>query len=208
MFNFARLNFNIAANKVNLGCAQLLNNAGLIAAGGAGRWQDLDRGASIFTFLSGFNVGRQSHGGRNGAPTSIDHQGIFEPCSNTISYVVTDPETRHCAVIDSVLDYDPAAGEISYQHADEVMAYIDAEDLILEWLIETHVHADHLSAAPYIQQKRGGKIGISAEITTVQQVFGKVFNAGTEFERDGSQFDHLFTDGESYQIGNSRLWQC
>ena len=137
-----------------------------------------------------------------GAPTTSIIKAFFEPCSNTISYVVTDPETRHCAVIDSVLDYDPAAGEISYQHADEVMAYIDAEDLILEWLIETHVHADHLSAAPYIQQKRGGKIGISAEITTVQQVFGKVFNAGTEFERDGSQFDHLFTDGESYQIGN------
>ena len=136
------------------------------------------------------------------APARSIIRAFFEPASNTISYVVTDPETRHCAVIDSVLDYDAAAGEISYQHADEVIAYLDAEGLILEWLIETHVHADHLSAAPYIQQKRGGKIGISAEITTVQQVFGKVFNAGTEFERDGSQFDHLFTDGEAYQIGN------
>ena len=140
----------------------------------------------------------------DGAPTASIIKAFFEPSSNTISYVVTDPETRHCAVIDSVLDYDPAAGEISYQYADEVMAYLDAEELILEWLIETHVHADHLSAAPYIQQKCGGKIGISAEITTVQHVFGKVFNAGTEFERDGSQFDHLFTDGETYQIGNMK----
>lgn len=138
------------------------------------------------------------------APARSIIRAFFEPASNTISYVVTDPETRHCAVIDSVLDYDAAAGEISYQHADEVIAYLDAEGLILEWLIETHVHADHLSAAPYIQQKRGGKIGISAEITTVQQVFGKVFNAGTEFERDGSQFDHLFTADETYQIGNLR----
>lgn len=127
---------------------------------------------------------------------------FFEPDSNTISYVVKDPSSDACAVIDSVMDIDYAAGRISYEHADEIIAHIKAKGLKLEWLIETHVHADHLSAAPYIQRELGGKIGIGSQITVVQDVFGKVFNEGTEFQRDGSQFDALFEDGDTYKIGN------
>lgn len=129
-------------------------------------------------------------------------QAFFDPATNTISYVVKDPASNACAVIDSVMDIDYAAGRITYDHADEIIAYIQNNDLKLEWLIETHVHADHLSAAPYIQGKLGGKIGIGEKITVVQDTFGKVFNEGTEFQRDGSQFDALFTDGSTYRIGN------
>ena len=121
--------------------------------------------------------------------------------SNTVSYLVVDPVTKKAAIVDSVLDFDYASGTMSYEHADVIIAEVNARGLDLEWLIETHVHADHLSAAPYIQQQLGGKIGISEHIVTVQNVFGKIFNAGTEFERDGSQFDQLFNDGDSYQIG-------
>ena len=128
-------------------------------------------------------------------------KAFFEDQSNTISYVVSDPATGMCAVIDSVLDFDAASGEITYANADMIIDHIKAEGLTVDWLIETHVHADHLSAAPYIQTQLGGRIGISEKIITVQNTFGKVFNAGTEFERDGSQFDHLFKDGEAYQIG-------
>jgi len=126
---------------------------------------------------------------------------FFDPATNTISYVVKDPASKACAVVDSVMDIDYAAGRITYQHADEIIAFIGANGLELEWLIETHVHADHLSAAPYIQQKLGGKIGIGKNITVVQDTFGKVFNEGTEFQRDGSQFDRLFNEGDSYQVG-------
>jgi len=129
-------------------------------------------------------------------------QAFFDEDSNTISYVVKDPTSNACAVIDSVMDIDYAAGRISYEHADEIIKYIEDNGLKLEWLIETHVHADHLSAAPYIQEKLGGKIGIGENITVVQDVFGKVFNEGTEFQRDGSQFDKLFQEGDTYQIGN------
>jgi len=128
-------------------------------------------------------------------------QNFFDPISNTISYVVKDPNSASCAVIDSVMDIDYAAGRISHESADEIVAYIQDNNLKLEWLIETHVHADHLSAAPYIQGKLGGKIGIGENITVVQDVFGKVFNEGTEFQRDGSQFDRLFKEGDTYQIG-------
>ncbi len=128
-------------------------------------------------------------------------KAFFEEDSNTISYVVKDPASKSCAVIDSVMDIDYAAGRITHDHADEIIDYIKAEGLELEWLIETHVHADHLSAAPYIQDKLGGKIGIGSKITVVQEVFGKVFNEGTEFQRDGSQFDRLFEDGDTYKIG-------
>ena len=121
--------------------------------------------------------------------------------SNTVSYVVTDPETKKAAIIDSVLNFDYASGTIAYDHADMIIAYVKAQALDVEWLIETHVHADHLSAAPYIQKILGGKLGISNRISEVQAVFGKIFNAGTEFERDGSQFDHLFADGDRYKIG-------
>jgi glyoxylase-like metal-dependent hydrolase (beta-lactamase superfamily II) len=129
-------------------------------------------------------------------------EAFFDPATNTISYVVKDPASNACAVIDSVMDIDYAAGRITYEHADEIIAYIEKNGLKLEWLIETHVHADHLSAAPYIQKKLGGKIGIGEKITVVQETFGKVFNEGTEFQRDGSQFDRLFKDGDSYQIGS------
>ncbi|WP_341991803.1 MBL fold metallo-hydrolase [Azorhizobium sp. AG788] len=126
---------------------------------------------------------------------------FFDAPTNTVSYVVKDPHSVACAVVDSVMDIDYAAGRISYGSADAIIAFIQAHGLKLEWLIETHVHADHLSAAPYIQGKLGGKLGIGDQITVVQETFGKVFNEGTEFQRDGSQFDQLFADGDSYQIG-------
>ena len=128
-------------------------------------------------------------------------KAFFDEATNTISYVVKDPASNACAVVDSVMDIDYAAGRITYDHADEMIAYIEAEGLKLEWLIETHVHADHLSAAPYIQSKLGGKIGIGENIRIVQDTFGKVFNEGTEFQRDGSQFDALFTEGSRYKVG-------
>lgn len=130
-----------------------------------------------------------------------DVTAFFDDATNTISYVVKDPSSNACAVIDSVMDIDYAAGRITYGHADAMIAHIEANDLNLEWIIETHVHADHLSAAPYIQGKLGGKIGIGEKILIVQDTFGKVFNEGTEFQRDGSQFDALFKDGDTYQIG-------
>jgi glyoxylase-like metal-dependent hydrolase (beta-lactamase superfamily II) len=126
---------------------------------------------------------------------------FFDAATNTISYVVRDPGSTACAVIDSVMDIDYAAGRIAYDGADAIIAAIRERGWTLEWLIETHVHADHLSAAPYIQQQLGGRLGIGENITVVQDTFGKVFNEGTEFQRDGSQFDRLFTDGDSYTIG-------
>lgn len=128
-------------------------------------------------------------------------KAFFDEATNTISYVVKDPASNACAVVDSVMDIDYAAGRITYDHADQIINYIEAEGLKLEWLIETHVHADHLSAAPYIQSKLGGKIGIGENIRIVQDTFGKVFNEGTEFQRDGSQFDALFTEGSRYKVG-------
>ena len=130
-----------------------------------------------------------------------DVHAVFDPATNTISYVVKDPGSNACAIVDSVMDIDYAAGRISYEHADELIDYVQSNGLKLEWLIETHVHADHLSAAPYIQSKLGGKLGIGRNITMVQDTFGKVFNEGTEFQRDGSQFDKLFDDGDTYTVG-------
>lgn len=129
-------------------------------------------------------------------------EGFFDQETNTISYVVKDPDSMSCAVIDSVMDIDYAAGQITHDHADKIIEFINSNNLTLEWLIETHVHADHLSAAPYIQQQLGGKVGIGEKITVVQETFGKVFNEGTEFQRDGSQFDALFKNGDTYQIGS------
>ena len=129
-------------------------------------------------------------------------KGFFDPNSHTISYVVFDQDSKQSAVIDSVLDFDYASGAISYDLADQILAYIQKLDLNVVWHIETHVHADHLSAAPYLQDKLGGQLMISREITEVQKIFGKVFNAGTEFERDGSQFDRLLDNDDSYHLGN------
>lgn len=126
---------------------------------------------------------------------------FFDKDTNTFSYVVKDPSSNSCAIVDSVLDFDYPSGSISYTGADRIIDYVKEHNLKVEWLIETHAHADHLSAAPYIQEKLGGKLGIGEHIVTVQETFGKVFNAGTEFERDGSQFDHLFKDGETYKVG-------
>ncbi|MBM7068251.1 MBL fold metallo-hydrolase [Actibacterium sp. 188UL27-1] len=127
--------------------------------------------------------------------------GFFDPATNTISYVAQEPDGPACAIIDVVMDIDYAAGRITHDSADKLIAHIRNHDLRLEWVIESHVHADHLSGAPYIQQELGGKIGIGAKITEVQETFGKVFNEGTEFQRDGSQFDALFQDGDTYQVG-------
>ncbi|ABG30238.1 MBL fold metallo-hydrolase [Roseobacter denitrificans] len=130
-----------------------------------------------------------------------DVTAFFDAQSNTISYLVKDPASTACAVVDAVMQFDYASGRLSYDSADEIIAAIQAQGLTLEWIIESHVHADHLSGAPYIQQKLGGKIGIGEHITEVQDTFGKVFNEGTEFERDGSQFDKLFKDGDRYHVG-------
>jgi len=127
---------------------------------------------------------------------------FFDEDSNTFTYVVKDPTSKSCAIIDSVMDINYAAGGISHEQADEIIKYIKDNGLELEWLLETHVHADHLSAAPYIQSKLGGKIGIGKNITIIQDVFGKIFNEGTEFQRDGSQFDALLDDGDTFTIGN------
>jgi glyoxylase-like metal-dependent hydrolase (beta-lactamase superfamily II) len=130
--------------------------------------------------------------------------GFFDEATNTITYVVVEPEGRACAVIDSVLDFDYASGRTDTRSADAVIDFIGKERLDLKWILETHVHADHLSAAPYIQERLGGQIGIGDRITVVQETFGKVFNEGTRFQRDGSQFDKLFLDGDSIHIGQMR----
>jgi glyoxylase-like metal-dependent hydrolase (beta-lactamase superfamily II) len=129
-------------------------------------------------------------------------KAFFDEPTNTFSYVVRDPDTQACAILDSVLDFDYAAGRTDVRSADEIIAYVAGEGLSVEWILETHVHADHLSAAPYLHAKLGGLTGIGARITEVQEIFGKAFNAGTEFARDGSQFDRLFEEGDTFSIGN------
>ena len=128
--------------------------------------------------------------------------GFFDGATHTISYVVSDPATGACAIIDSVLDYQAASGRTTTQSADQIIAAVSARDLTVEWIIDTHVHADHLSAAPYLREKLGGRVAIGAAITEVQKVFGEVFNAGADFRHDGHQFDHLFQDGEPYRVGD------
>jgi glyoxylase-like metal-dependent hydrolase (beta-lactamase superfamily II) len=135
-----------------------------------------------------------------------DVSAHFDAATNTITYIVKDPASSHCAIIDSVMDIDYAAGRITYGAADTLIAEIEARGLTLDWIIETHVHADHLSAAPYLQSKLGGKIGVGEKILVVQDTFGKVFNEGTEFQRDGSQFDALFKDGDTYMIGEMQAF--
>ncbi|PYE34293.1 glyoxylase-like metal-dependent hydrolase (beta-lactamase superfamily II) [Idiomarina fontislapidosi] len=126
---------------------------------------------------------------------------FFDEPTNTYSYVVQDPNSSHCAVIDSVLDFDYAAGRTSTASAENILKFVSDNALTVDWILETHVHADHLSAAPFLKEHTGGQLGIGEHIKTVQETFGKAFNEGTEFERDGSQFDHLFADGDTFSIG-------
>ena len=128
-------------------------------------------------------------------------ESFFDPATFTFSHIVWDTSTAQCALIDSVLDYDPKSGRTNTSSADSLVARVKELGLNVQWLLETHVHADHLSAAPYLQKQLGGQLAIGWHITTVQNVFGKLFNAGTEFARDGSQFDRLLSDGDSFSIG-------
>ena len=140
--------------------------------------------------------------GTAGAPVV---QAFFDEPTFTASYVVYDPHTRRAAIVDSVLDFDQPSGRTSTASADEIVAFVQDKGLTVDWLLETHAHADHLSAAPHLQEKLGGRLAIGAEILTVQQTFGKVFNEGTEFARDGSQFDRLLNDGDVIAIGSIPL---
>ena len=128
-------------------------------------------------------------------------EGFFDSATNTVSYLVLDEATRHCALIDSVLDYDPKSGHTGTTSADQLIARVNELNARVDWILETHVHADHLTAAPYLQEKLGGKIGIGSQISTVQEVFGTLFNTAGEMPRDGSQFDHLFVNDEPFTIG-------
>ena len=128
-------------------------------------------------------------------------KSFFDDQTFTISHVVRDPQSKACAIIDSVLDYDASSGRTMNASAQALIDYIKSESLEVQWLLETHAHADHLSAAPLLQAELGGQLAIGREIVRVQQVFGKIFNAGTEFQRDGSQFDQLFNDGDRFRIG-------
>lgn len=127
---------------------------------------------------------------------------FFDEPTNTFSYVVQDPDSSACAIIDSVLDFDYAAGRTDIRSANQIIAFVREKRLEVAWVLETHVHADHLSAAPYLHDQLGGKTGIGAHIVEVQEIFGKAFNAGTEFARDGSQFDALFNEGDTFTIGS------
>ncbi|MFV2092947.1 MAG: MBL fold metallo-hydrolase [Hyphomicrobiales bacterium] len=133
---------------------------------------------------------------------TLQVKGFFDPATNTVSYVAADPATKAAAIIDPVLDYAANSGRTSRQSADTLIAYVRDNALTVEWILESHVHADHLSAAPYLRQQLGGKVGIGADVVKVQEVFGKVFNAGLDFPNDGRQFDHLFGDGEVFAIGD------
>lgn len=126
---------------------------------------------------------------------------FFDEPTNTYSYVVQDPNSSHCAIVDSVLDFDYAAGRTSTESAERILKFIKDNHLTVDWILETHVHADHLSAAPFLKEHTGAQLGIGEHIKTVQETFGKAFNEGTEFQRDGSQFDHLFADGDTFKIG-------
>ena len=135
----------------------------------------------------------------SGAP---DVSGFFDDATNTISYVVADPATNACAIIDSLLDYDQASGRTSTASAEKLIEFVSARSLSVEWIIDTHVHADHLTAAPFLREKLGGRTAIGERIADVQKVFSEIFNEGQSFHTDGSQFDHLFKDGETYELGS------
>ena len=128
--------------------------------------------------------------------------GLFDPATWTVTYVVYEKEGSSCAIIDSVLDYDPKSGRTSTASADQVIRFVKDHSLKVEWIIETHAHADHLTAAPYLKQQLGGNTLIGGRIATVQSVFKGIFNLEPEFRQDGSQFDRLVADGETFQIGN------
>jgi glyoxylase-like metal-dependent hydrolase (beta-lactamase superfamily II) len=129
-------------------------------------------------------------------------KSFFDAATFTVSHIVSDPETDRAAIIDSVLDFDQASGRTSTKSADLLIAYVEAEKLGVDWIMETHIHADHLSAAPYLQGRVGGRIGIGSAVSDVQNAFGDTFDAGPSFARDGSQFDHLFADGEAFKLGS------
>ncbi|WJM95291.1 MBL fold metallo-hydrolase [Pseudomonas defluvii] len=129
-------------------------------------------------------------------------EAFFDPATFTYSYVVSDPQSGQCALVDPVLDYDPAAGRTSHHSADHLIAHVREKGLNVQWILETHVHADHLSAGHYLKEQLGGTLAIGDHITVVQNTFGKLFNAEPEFATDGRQFDHLFHDGETFRIGN------
>lgn len=136
---------------------------------------------------------------------TLQVEGFFDKATSTVSYIVLDQATQQCAVVDSVLDYDPKSGRTSHASADRLIARVRELGATVQWLLETHVHADHLSAAPYLKQALGGRLGIGQHITTVQKVFGDLFNAGVAFAHDGRQFDHLIADGETFNIGELQL---
>jgi glyoxylase-like metal-dependent hydrolase (beta-lactamase superfamily II) len=142
-------------------------------------------------------MGSSAHG-------RLQVEGFFDSDTSTISYIVLDTVTHQCALIDSVLDYDPRSGRTSLTGVDRIVARVAELGATVQWVLETHVHADHLSAAPYLKRRLGGRSGIGNRITVVQKAFGELFNAGDEFARDGSQFDHLFIDGEAFTIGGLR----
>ena len=133
--------------------------------------------------------------------STLQVEGFFDPATWTVSYIILDQSTQQCALVDSVLDYDPKSGRTSHASADLLIARVRELGATVQWILETHVHADHLSAAPYLKQALGGQLGIGQHITTVQKVFGSLFNAGSDFAKDGRQFDHLFVDGETFSIG-------
>lgn len=143
----------------------------------------------------------QVRAARNASAAKLAVEGFFDEPTFTASYVVHDPATKRGAIVDSVLNFDPDSGRTCTASADAIVAYVEREGLTIDWHLETHAHADHLSAAPYLRQKLGGALAIGREITTVQNVFGQIFNFGSEFARDGSQFDRLFDDGDRFSIG-------
>ena len=132
-------------------------------------------------------------------------KAFFDEPTFTVSYVVSDAQTSRAVIIDSVWNFDQASGRTSFESADAIVNYVQEQGLTVDWILETHAHADHLSAAPYLQEKLGGKLAIGREIVTVQGVFGKIFNEGTQFARDGSQFDHLLDDGDVLDVGDIPL---
>ena len=139
-----------------------------------------------------------------GPVRALHIEGFFDPATSTVSYIALDRGSGQCALIDSVLDYDPKSGRTGTASADRLSARVRELGAKVQWILETHVHADHLSAASCLQHRHGGRIGIGRQVAMVQQTFGKLFNAGSDFARDGSQFDHLFADGEAFAIGGLR----